>query len=108
MFSIKRIIDPAFKSPQLSQFDQITGAEVTGPAQVTLHTKSPYPVLLAQLVKLSIVPQGLCAEARRHRRSTSSRSAAGPTSCASWQRGVQIVLDANAGLLARQAALPDA
>jgi peptide/nickel transport system substrate-binding protein len=56
-FSIKRITNPAFKSPQLSQFDQIIGADVTGPAQVTLHTKSPYPVLLAQLTKLSIVPR---------------------------------------------------
>ena len=29
----------------------------TGPAQVVLTTKTPYPVLLAQLVKLSIVPK---------------------------------------------------
>src|SRR6516165_7417044 len=56
-FSVRRIISPAFKSPQLSQFDQITSADVTGPAQVTLHTKTAYPVLMAQLVKLSIVPK---------------------------------------------------
>ena len=49
-FSVRRITNPAFKSPQLSQFDQITSADVTGPAQVTLHTKTPYPVLMAQLV----------------------------------------------------------
>ena len=56
-FSVTRIIDPALRSSQLSQFDQIASAEITGPAQVTLHTKSPYPALLAQLVKLSIVPK---------------------------------------------------
>ncbi|MBN8892881.1 MAG: hypothetical protein J0H91_21580, partial [Rhodospirillales bacterium] len=54
VYSVKRITNPAFKSPQLSQFDQITGAEVSGPNEVTLSTKTPYPVLLAQLVKLSI------------------------------------------------------
>jgi peptide/nickel transport system substrate-binding protein len=59
VFSVKRITDPALKSPQLSQFDQITSAEATGPNQVTLHTKTPYPVLLAQLVKLSIVPEAV-------------------------------------------------
>ena len=41
VFSVRRVINPAFKSPQLSQFDQITSADVTGPAQVTLHTKTP-------------------------------------------------------------------
>ena len=56
-FSVRRMINPAFKSPQLSQFDQIVSADVTGPAQVTLRTKTPYPVLLAQLTKLSIVPK---------------------------------------------------
>ncbi|HEX3348039.1 MAG TPA: ABC transporter substrate-binding protein [Acetobacteraceae bacterium] len=59
VFSVQRITTPAFKSPQLSQFDQIIGAEVSGPSQVTLHTKSPYPVLLSQLTKLSIVPRAI-------------------------------------------------
>lgn len=56
-FSVKRIIRPEFKSPQLSQFDQIADAEVLGPTKVRLTMKNPYPVLLAQLVKLSIVPR---------------------------------------------------
>ncbi|MBV9539530.1 MAG: hypothetical protein JOY70_11400 [Acidisphaera sp.] len=59
VFSVARITNPAFKSPQLSQFDQIVGAEVSGPSQVTLHTRTPYPVLLAQLTKLSIVPRAV-------------------------------------------------
>src|SRR4029077_12649140 len=56
-YSVQRITDPKFASPQLGQFDQIIKAEVTGPSSVTLTTKSPYPALLAQLVKLSIVPK---------------------------------------------------
>jgi peptide/nickel transport system substrate-binding protein len=57
VFSVKRITNPAFKSPQLGQFNSIVAAEVIGPATVRLTTKEPYPALLAQLVKLSIVPK---------------------------------------------------
>ncbi len=34
VFTIKRITDPAFKSPQLSQFDSIASAEAVGANQV--------------------------------------------------------------------------
>ena len=57
VFSVKRITDPAFKSPQLGQFNSIVAAEAVAPTTVRLTTKEPYPVLLAQLVKLSIVPK---------------------------------------------------
>ncbi len=92
-FSVKRIVDPAFKSPQLSQFDQIAGAEVTGPAQVTLRTKSPYPALLAQLVKLSIVPKAY-VEKLGDVRFNQEPMGSGPYKLRAWQRGVQVTLDA--------------
>jgi len=38
VFSIRRIIDPALSSPQLSQFDQIASAEATSPTVVTVKT----------------------------------------------------------------------
>ncbi len=57
-FSIVRIINPAFKSPQLSQFDQISSATAEG-TKVVMKTKTPYPALIAQLVKLSIVPKAV-------------------------------------------------
>jgi peptide/nickel transport system substrate-binding protein len=57
VFSVKRITNPAFKSPQLGQFNSIVGAEIVQPNTVRLTTKEPYPALLAQLVKLSIVPK---------------------------------------------------
>ena len=95
-FSVNRIIDPALKSAQLSQFDQIRSAEVTGPAEVTLHTKTPYPVLLAQLVKLSIVPKAVLqrvgdADFNQH------PVGSGPFKLRSWQHGVATTLDAVPG-----------
>ncbi|MGH7125155.1 MAG: ABC transporter substrate-binding protein [Stellaceae bacterium] len=94
VFSIKRITDPAFKSSQLSQFDQITSAEASGPDEVTLHTKTPYPVLLAQLVKLSIVPQAY-VERVGDVKFNQQPIGSGPYKLESWQPGVQSVLTAN-------------
>ena len=93
-FSVRRIINPEFKSPQLSQFDQITSAEITGPAQVTLHTKTTYPVLLSQLVKLSIVPKAY-VEKLGDTAFNQQPMGSGPYKLRTWQRGVQSVLDAN-------------
>lgn len=91
-FSVRRITNPAFKSPQLSQFDQITSADVTGPAQVTLHTKTPYPVLMAQLVKLSIIPKAY-VEKVGDQKFNQEPLGSGPYRLRTWQRGVQSVLD---------------
>ena len=94
VFSIARITNPAFHSPQLSQFDQIASAEVSGPAQVTLHTKAPYPVLLAQLVKLSIVPKAYVQKVG-DQTFNQQPIGSGPYKLHAWQRGVQSVLDAD-------------
>jgi peptide/nickel transport system substrate-binding protein len=103
-FSIRRIIDPNFKSPQLSQFDQIASAEASGPAKVTMKTKTPYPALFAQLVKLSIVPKAV-VEKVGDQNSTSSRSAAA-LQAASLAEGRADRAGRQRRLLARQAALP--
>jgi peptide/nickel transport system substrate-binding protein len=91
-FSVRRIVNPAFKSPQLSQFDQIIAADVTGPAQVTLHTRTPYPALMAQLVKLSIVPKAY-VEKVGDQKFNQEPIGSGPYRLHAWQRGVQSVLD---------------
>jgi len=93
-FSVRRIINPALKSAQLSQFDQIISAEVTGPAQVTLRTKTPYPALMAQLVKLSIVPKAY-VEKVGDQKFNQEPMGSGPYKLRTWQRGVQSVLDSN-------------
>ncbi|MBU6498219.1 MAG: hypothetical protein KGQ40_06795 [Rhodospirillales bacterium] len=94
VFSVQRIIDPAFRSPQLSQFNQIASADVTGPSQVTLHTKTPYPALLAQLVKLSIVPKAY-VQKLGNQGFNQKPMGSGPYRLQDWQRGVQSVLAAN-------------
>ncbi|MGO6694432.1 ABC transporter substrate-binding protein [Rhizobium johnstonii] len=93
-FSINRIIDPALKSPQLSQFDQIIKAEATGPTTVKMTTKSPYPALLAQLVKLSIVPKAY-VEKVGNQEFNLKPMGSGPYKVAQWQKGVQTELEAN-------------
>ena len=93
VFSVRRITDPAFKSPQLSQFDQIIGAEVTGPHEVRLTTRTAYPVLLAQLTKLSVVPKA-AVEALGDK-FNQQPVGSGPYKFVSRQQGVGIVLAAN-------------
>ena len=94
VFSVKRITDPAFKSPQLGQFNSIVGAEVVAPATVRLTTREPYPVLLAQLVKLSIVPQHYL-ERVGDAKFNLEPIGSGPYRLVSWQKGVRVVLEAN-------------
>ncbi len=94
VFSVMRIINPAFRSPQLSQFDQIDHAEVTGPSQVTLFTKTPYPALMAQLVKLSIVPKAY-VEKVGDQAFNQQVMGSGPYRLKTWQRGVGTTLEAN-------------
>jgi peptide/nickel transport system substrate-binding protein len=95
VFSVHRITDPAFKSPQISQFDAITAAEVIGTDQVTLSTKRAYPVLLAQLTKLSIVPRAVVekadADAFNH-----APLGSGPYRFVSRTQGVKVELAENA------------
>ena len=93
-FSVQRITDPKFASPQLGQFDQIVKAEVTGPNTVTLTTKSAYPALLAQLVKLSIVPKHVVDAVGKDAFNTNPVGS-GPYQFDSWQRGVQVTLKRN-------------
>jgi peptide/nickel transport system substrate-binding protein len=94
VFSVTRITKPTLKSPQLSQFDQIADAEALGPAKVRLTVKKPYPVLLAQLVKLSIVPKAY-VERVGDREFNLKPLGSGPYKLRGWQKGVQVVLDAN-------------
>jgi peptide/nickel transport system substrate-binding protein len=94
VFSIRRITDPAFKSPQLSQFDQIAGAEVAGPHAVRVTTKTTYPVLLAQLTKLSIVPKAYVQKIG-DQAFNQSPMGSGPYKFVSRAQGVRVVLEAN-------------
>jgi peptide/nickel transport system substrate-binding protein len=93
-FSVNRIIDPKFASPQLGQFNKIVSAEATGDNEVTLKTDGAYPVLLAQLVKLSIVPQHAVEELGDDK-FNEAPVGSGPYKIKQWQRGVQVSLERN-------------
>ena len=92
VFTVKRIIDPAFKSPQLSQFNSIVDATVSGPNKVKLRTSSPYPALLAQLVKLSIVPEAYVKKAGNVE-FNQKPVGSGPYKFKQWVKGDRVVLE---------------
>ncbi|KRE06402.1 peptide ABC transporter [Bosea sp. Root670] len=94
VFSVKRITDPKFASPQLGQFDKITDAVALSPTKVKLVTAGPYPALLAQLVKLSIVPKAV-VEAVGKDAFNLKPVGSGPYKFESWQRGVNVQLARN-------------
>jgi peptide/nickel transport system substrate-binding protein len=94
VYSVRRITNPGFKSPQLSQFDSIVASEVVAPDKVVLRTKQPYPALLAQLVKLSIVPKAYVERVGAERFNLEPVGS-GPYRLVSWQRGVRVTLQAN-------------
>lgn len=94
VFSVKRIIDRKFASPQLSQFNQITDAKATDDHTVVLTTAVPYPVLLAQLVKLSIVPKHV-VEKVGNEAFNLHPIGSGPYKFVSWKRGVSVTLERN-------------
>ena len=96
VFSIKRVTDPAFKSPQLSQYDSIVGVEAVGPDAVKLTTKVPYPVLLAQLTKLSVVPRAV-VEKIGNEAFNSAPVGSGPYKLTGFARGVRTELAAMPG-----------
>ncbi len=93
-YSVRRITNPEFGSPQLGQFNQIIGAEATGDFEVTLTTNSPYPVLLAQLVKLSVVPKKV-VEALGDESFNAAPIGSGPYAFHEWNRGVDVTLSRN-------------
>ncbi|MBS9719681.1 ABC transporter substrate-binding protein [Tianweitania sp. BSSL-BM11] len=92
-FSINRIIDPELKSPQLSQFNQIQTAEVVDPTTVKVTTKSAYPALLAQLVKLSIVPKAY-VEKVGDQEFNLNPMGSGPYKLVEWKKGIETDLEA--------------
>jgi peptide/nickel transport system substrate-binding protein len=94
VYSVQRITDPKFASPQLSQFNKIIKAEAVGANKVKLTTDGAYPALLAQLVKLSIVPKHV-AEAVGKEAFNLKPVGSGPYAFDSWRRGVEVVLTRN-------------
>jgi peptide/nickel transport system substrate-binding protein len=94
VYSVKRITDPKFKSPQRGQFNTITKAEAVDKYTVKLTTKVPYPVLQAQLVKLSIVPKAYVSKVGAEA-FNKKPVGSGPYKFQEWKKGVSVTLAAN-------------
>ena len=94
VFSVKRITDPAFKSPQRDQFNKIVDAIAVSPTVVQLKTEGPYPVLMAQLTKLSIVPKAYVTEVGNEKFNQAPLGS-GPYKFVAIQRGVKTTLARN-------------
>lgn len=107
VFSVNRITDPKFGSPQLGQFNKIVKAEVSGPNKVKLTTDGPYPALLAQLVKLSIVPKHVVEVVGKDAFNTKPVGS-GPYAFGDWQRGVQVTLKRNDAYWGQKGVFPEA
>ncbi|MGP9789125.1 ABC transporter substrate-binding protein [Roseinatronobacter sp. NSM] len=94
VYSVQRITDPEFGSPQLSQFATIASAEVLDGNKVKLTTSAPYPALMGQLVKLSIVPQAI-VEGMGKDAFNQAPVGSGPYKFDGWDRGVEVRLTRN-------------
>ena len=94
VFSVQRITDPKFGSPQLGQFNKIVKAEATGDHEVVLTTDGAFPVLLPQLVKLSIIPKKIVEKVGNDEFNLNPVGS-GPYKFKEWQRGVQVTLVRN-------------
>ncbi|MGI9332363.1 MAG: ABC transporter substrate-binding protein [Gammaproteobacteria bacterium] len=93
-YSVKRITNPEFKSPQLGQFSKIIAAEATGTHTVQLTTDGPYPALMAQLVKLSIVPKNHTERVGDEQLNLVPMGS-GPYKFVEWRKGVKVTLARN-------------
>ena len=94
VYTVERITNPDFASPQLGQFNKIIKAEALGDYKVKLTTDGPYPALLAQLVKLSIVPQHV-ASTMSSEEFNAAPVGSGPYKLSKWERGVEVVVEKN-------------
>jgi len=94
VYTVERITNPDFASPQLGQFNKIIKAEALGDYKVKLTTDGPYPASLAQLVKLSIVPQHV-ASTMSSEEFNAAPVGSGPYKLSKWERGVEVVVEKN-------------
>jgi peptide/nickel transport system substrate-binding protein len=91
--SLARILDRQFNSPQYANFSAIASVKATGPETLTIVTSRPYPVLLAQLVNLSIVSKAY-VQAHDQQYVNAHPMGSGPYRFDTWLRGDHVTLRA--------------
>jgi peptide/nickel transport system substrate-binding protein len=93
VFSILRMIDPNTKSDQASNFATITGAEKVDDNTIHIITSGPDPLLPARISQLKIVEPKHAADAEAF---AITPIGTGPYKFVKWDRGVEVVIEANA------------
>lgn len=92
-YSVNRIIDPELASDLISNFETITGAEAVDETTVNITTSGPDPILPARMTFLMIVdPAHAQADAEAF---ATTPIGTGPYKFVSWNRGVEVVIEAN-------------
>jgi peptide/nickel transport system substrate-binding protein len=94
VFSVLRIINPETKSDQASNVASVTGAEKVDDLTVNILTSGPDPILPARMTMLKIVePKHAQGDAEAF---ATTPIGTGPYKFVKWDRGVEVVLEANA------------
>ncbi len=91
VFSVKRIIDPGFKSEQVSFFSTIKDAGKVDDLTVRIITDGPDPILPSRLYWMKMVPPGYARDAKF----AEAPVGTGPYKFAGWNRGQNIRIEAN-------------
>jgi len=92
--SLERILDRQFNSPQYANFSAISSVRAAGPDTVVIVTSRPYPVLLAQLVNLSVISRTY-VQAHDQPYVNAHPMGSGPYRFVSWLRGDHVALRAS-------------
>jgi peptide/nickel transport system substrate-binding protein len=91
VFSLRRIVDPAYGSRQMAYVASIVGADKVDDLTVRIHTKGSDSVLLSRLYWVKIVPPQHAAEANFSQTPVGT----GPYKFVTWDKGARIVIVAN-------------
>lgn len=89
VYSIKRIIDPAFNSEQISFFNTIKDAQKVDDLKVRIITNGPDPILLSRLYWMKMVPPAYSKDAKF----AEAPVGTGPYRFVRWNRGQSIELE---------------
>ncbi len=92
-FSLNRILNPSFASPQFANFSVVQSATASGQT-VTITTSAPSPTLLTYLTTLSIVPQQYVTQVGNQAFDLHPIGS-GPYVLSNWVQGSEVVLKAN-------------